>query len=174
MRIHYLYLRLIVALQVFILSCSTTEQNPRYSGDIEEKIKQVENNLGGWVQMEDSSNAWNLQQRMERYKIRGLSIAVVHNYKIEWARGYGLVDTSTRLPVTVQTLFQAGSISKSLNGVGVLKLVQDKKLDLLTDINSYLQSWKFPYDTVSKGKKITLANLLSHTAGLTILGFPGY
>lgn len=174
MHIHKFYLRLIIALQVFILSCSTTEQNPKYSRDIEEKIKQVENNLGGWVQMGDSSNKWNLQQRMERYKIRGLSIAVVHNYKVEWARGYGLMDTSTKLPVTIQTLFQAGSISKSLNSVGVLKLVQDKKLDLFTDINNYLQSWKFPYDSVSKGKKITLANLLSHSAGLSIHGFPGY
>jgi CubicO group peptidase (beta-lactamase class C family) len=84
------------------------------------------------------------------------------------------MDTATRQPVTVQTLFQAGSISKSLNAVGVLKLIQDKKLDLYTDINTYLSSWKFPYDSLSKGKKITIANLLSHTAGLTIHGFPGY
>jgi CubicO group peptidase (beta-lactamase class C family) len=71
-------------------------------------------------------------------------------------------------------LFQAASISKSLNGVGVLKLVQEGKLNLSADINDYLKSWKFPYDSVSKGKKISIANLLSHTAGLSIHGFPGY
>jgi len=67
-----------------------------------------------------------------------------------------------------------GSISKSLNGVGILKLVQEGKLNLDADINIYLKSWKFPYDSLSKGKKITIANLLSHTAGLTVHGFDGY
>ena len=111
---------------------------------------------------------------MKHYKVPGLSIAVIHDYKIEWARGYGVMDVTTKDPVTVETLFQAASISKSLNAVGVLKLVQDKKLDLYVDINNYLHTWKFPYDSVSRGKKITIANLLSHTAGLTIHGFPGY
>ena len=61
-----------------------------------------------------------------------------------------------------------------LESANVLKLVQDGKVDLNTDINTYLTSWKFPYDDVSKGKKITIANLLSHTAGLTVHGFRGY
>jgi CubicO group peptidase (beta-lactamase class C family) len=104
----------------------------------------------------------------------GLSIAVVHNYKIEWARGYGSADSAEQRPVTTQTLFQAASISKSLNGVGVLRLAQERKLDLYADINNYLTGWKFPYDSLSKGKKITVANLLSHTGGLTVHGFPGY
>jgi CubicO group peptidase (beta-lactamase class C family) len=98
----------------------------------------------------------------------------VHNYRIEWAKGYGWADSAEQRPVTTLTLFQAGSISKSLNAVGILKLVQDKRLDLYTDINTYLIGWKFPYDTLSGNKKITLANLLSHTAGLSIHGFPGY
>ena len=71
-------------------------------------------------------------------------------------------------------MFEPGSISKSLNSLGVLKLVQEGKLDLNTDINTYLTSWKFPYDSVSKGKKITIMQLLSHSAGLTVHGFPGY
>ena len=158
-----------------LLLCVTAQaQQPKYTKDIEEKIKQVENNLSGWLHIQDSVNEWNLQQRMAFYNLRGLSIAVVHNYKIEWARGYGLADTATKKPVTTQTLFQAGSISKSLNGVGVLKLVQDKKIDLYADINTYLRTWKFPYDSLSKGKTISTANLLSHTAGLSVHGFPGY
>ena len=98
----------------------------------------------------------------------------MHDFKLEWAKGYGWADVSEKRPVTEKTLFQAASISKSLNGVGVMKLVQDGKIDLHTDINQYLTSWKFPYDTVSKNKPITVAALLSHTAGLTIHGFPGY
>ena len=76
--------------------------------------------------------------------------------------------------VTEQTVFQAASISKSLNAVGLLKLAQDGKIDLNSDINTYLTGWKFPYDDVSKGKKITIANLLSHTGGLSVHGFRGY
>ena len=165
----------LVIVVFFILSLKLqAQENPVYNKEIEDKIKQVENNLSGWVQIEDSVNTWTLQQRMEHYKIRGLSIAVVHDGKIEWARGYGFADTATQKLVTTQTLFQAGSISKSLNGVGVLKLAQENKIDLYTDINTYLRSWKFPYDSLSKGKKITIANLLSHTAGLSVHGFPGY
>ena len=144
-----------------------------YSQDVEDKIKQVEENLGGWVKIEGHPN-WTLQERMVHYKIHGLSIAVVHNYQIEWARAYGWADSAEQRPVTVHTVFQAASISKSLNAVGILKLVQDKKLDLYADINNYLTSWKFPYDSLSKNKKITIINLLSHTAGLGVHGFPGY
>jgi CubicO group peptidase (beta-lactamase class C family) len=133
----------------------------------------VEGNLSGWVQTQDSVK-WTLKERMAFYKIKGLSIAVVHNYRIDWAKGYGWADSAEQRPVTTLTLFQAGSISKSLNAVGVLKLVQDNKLDLYTDINTYLTNWKFPYDSLSRNKKITIANLLSHTAGLSIHGFPGY
>jgi CubicO group peptidase (beta-lactamase class C family) len=159
-----------------LMACSSDAQqgNPTYSKDIEDKIKQVEDGLSGPLQIQDSTNTWNLQQRMKESGIFGVSIAVIHDYKIEWARGYGMADISTQTPVTTQTLFQAASISKSLNAVGVLKLAQDKKVDLYTDINTYLKSWQFPYDTISHGKKITIANLLSHTAGLTVHGFPGY
>ena len=133
----------------------------------------MENSLGDWVRTQYDT-IWNLEERMKHHKITGVSIAVVHNYKIDWAKGYGWADVAEQRPVTEKTLFQAASISKSLNSVGVLKLVQDGKLDLHTDINHYLTSWKFPYDSVSKGKPITLTALLSHTAGLTIHGFPGY
>ena len=115
-----------------------------------------------------------LTERMKKYNINGVSIAVIHNYQIEWAKGYGFADVSEKRPVTENTLFQAASISKSLNSLGVLKLVQEKKLDLNTDINKYLVTWKFPYDEKSNNKMITLSALLSHTAGLTISGFPGY
>ena len=111
---------------------------------------------------------------MKFYHANGVSIAVIKDYKIEWAKGYGWADNAQQRPVTTTTLFQAGSNSKSLNAVGILKLVQEGKLDLYSDINNYLKSWKFPYDSRSKGKKITIANLLSHTAGLTVHGFPGY
>ncbi|MGZ3752413.1 MAG: serine hydrolase domain-containing protein, partial [Mucilaginibacter sp.] len=171
--------------------CAQTDST--LTADTSEKIHLVENNLVGAKQTEGES-PFNIKDRMAHYKVRGLSIVVIHHYKIEWAKGYGWADEELKIPVTAQTLFQAASISKSLNAVGVLKLAQDKKIDLYIDINNYLAngkyadskrdsytlmnadqfSWKFPYDSVSKGKKITIANLLSHTAGLTVHGFGGY
>src|SRR5664279_283955 len=162
-----------IIMPISVITFSLNAQTKKYSSDVEEKIRLVENKLAGWVQT-GSNDRWNLAERMKKYNINGVSIAVIHNYKIEWARGYGYADVSENRQVTEKTLFQAASISKSLNAVGVLRLVQEKKLDLNTDINKYLITWKFPYDEKTNNKQITLTNLLSHTAGLTIHGFPGY
>ncbi len=140
---------------------------------VQQRTKQVENNLTEFLQTNDSGPK-NLQQRMKHYKVNGLSIAVIKNYKIDWAKAYGIADTVSKTPVTNKTLFQVASISKSLNAVGVMKLFKSRHLDLLADINTYLTSWKFPYDSLSKGKKINTAHLLSHTAGLNVSGFGGY
>jgi CubicO group peptidase (beta-lactamase class C family) len=168
----YFGITLFLLSAVFLINIQA-QPNKKYSPEVEEKIKQVEQRLGGWAQIGDIS-AWTLQERMKFYHANGVSIAVIKDYKIDWARGYGWADSAVQRPATTSTLFQAGSISKSLNAVGVLKLVQERKLNLYTDINEYLKTWKFPYDSVSKGIKISTANLLSHTAGLTIHGFPGY
>jgi CubicO group peptidase (beta-lactamase class C family) len=148
------------------------QNNATYSKEVQAKIKKFENNLGLWVQI--GNQQFTLADRMKSNHVNGVSIALIKDYKIEWAKGYGWADSAEQRPVTTSTLFQAGSISKSLNGVGILKLVQEGKLNLDSDINIYLKSWKFPYDSLSKGKKITIANLLSHTAGLTVHGFDGY
>jgi CubicO group peptidase (beta-lactamase class C family) len=148
-------------------------QNRKYSAEIEKRIAQVENNLAGWV-LTGTDDRWTLEERMKKYKINGLSIAVVNNNQIEWARGYGSAGSGGKQQVTEKTLFQAGSISKSLNSLGVLLLAQEEKLSLDQDINNYLSSWKFPYDSISREKVITTIQLLSHTAGVTVSGFPGY
>jgi CubicO group peptidase (beta-lactamase class C family) len=155
-----------------LTACTHAPQPDKvYSKDIEDKISQVEAHL---CASPTDTDLWTLSDRMKFYQVEGLSVAVIHHYRVEWARGYGWADISARRPVTTHTLFQAGSISKSLNGVGVMLLVQRHQLDLNTDINSYLKTWNFPYDSVSKGRKITLGNLLSHTGGLSVHGFPGY
>ena len=100
-------------------------QSSSYSPETEERIRLVENNLAGWV-LTGNGDTWSLVERMRNYNINGLSIAVIHNYQIEWAKGYGFANVSEQRPVTENTPFQAASISKSLNSVGILKLVQDK------------------------------------------------
>ncbi|MGB3946891.1 MAG: serine hydrolase [Bacteroidia bacterium] len=140
--------------------------------EIDRQIKLVENNLSGRVRI--SEKGYNLEDRMKFYNVKGLSLAVIHDYKIVWAKGYGWADEKEKRPVTIKTLFQAASNSKSLNGMAILKLAQDQKINLYTDINTYLKSWQFPYDSISKNKKITLADLLSHTSGIKVINFPGY
>ncbi len=137
------------------------------------EIKKVESNIIPVLQITGEPSQ-TLIERMKYYHVQGLSIAVIKDFKLLWAKGYGWADESLKVPVTTKTLFQAASISKSFNALGVLKLVQDNKLDLDADINNYLKTWKFPYDSLSKGKKITIKNLLSHTGGLTVHGFDGY
>lgn len=140
----------------------------------EVRIKAVENNLAPNLVYGDTIPSLNLLEQMKKYNIKGLSVAVIKDYKIDWAKAYGWADEGEKRPVTTNTRFQAASISKSLNSLGILKLVQQSRIGLEADINNYLKSWKFPYDTVAKNKTISVASLLSHTAGLSVHGFAGY
>ncbi|WP_343632844.1 serine hydrolase [Fluviicola sp.] len=156
-----------------LLISSPLFSQENYSGATLEKIKEVENNITGNVII-GNEKPRTIEEQMKLYGVKGMSIAVIRDYKIAWAKGYGWADEAEKRPVTTETLFEPGSISKTLNALGILKLAQEHKLDLNTDINQYLKSWKFPYDSLSKGKKITLAEILSHQAGLTVHGFPGH
>src|SRR5215211_3154072 len=118
--------------------------------------------------------AWSIEERMRHYKVPGVSVAVIKDFKVEWARGYGFKDAEAREPVTERTLFQAGSISKPVAAMTILKKVEQGRLSLDEDVNARLVSWKLPENEFTAKKKVTLANLLSHTAGLTVHGFPGY
>ena len=115
-----------------------------------------------------------LQKLMQLYKVPGLSIAVIDNFQIVWAKAYGLIEAGSTVPVTPQTLFQAGSISKPVAATGALYLVQQGKLSLDEDVNQKLKTWKVPENEFTMDKKVTLRRLMSHTAGLTVHGFPGY
>lgn len=148
------------------LSLSTFAQS------VNDKIKILENNLNYWDKSKTKKAP--LKDRMAFYNANAVSIAVIKDYKIEWVKAYGFADISEKRIATTETLFQAASISKSINSLGILKLVQEGKLGLDDDVNNYLKTWKFPYDETSKGKKITIANLLSHKAGLSVHGFGGY
>jgi len=114
-----------------------------------------------------------LAERMAALQVPGVSIAVIHHGRIEWARGFGDADLNGR-KVSPETLFQAGSISKPLAAMAALHLVQQGKLSLDTDINNTLTFWKVPESKASAGKPLTLRELLTHTGGTTVHGFPGY
>ncbi|MGX5817785.1 serine hydrolase domain-containing protein [Chitinophaga lutea] len=137
----------------------------------QDTIRRVEHNLMPWVQFEGRAPMrFSIEERLKGLDIPGVTVGVIRNYRLAWAKGYGYADKEEKRPVTTETLFQAASISKSFNALAILKLAQDGKVKLDADINTYLKTW---HPDSSKGT-ITLAHLLSHTAGLTIHGFPGY
>ena len=137
------------------------------------RIKRVEDGLLPTVLIKGEPG-WNITERMKFYKVPGLTVAVIKDFKIEWARAYGVKDLETNEPVTTDTMFQAGSISKSVNAAIAMKRVEQGKLSLDENINDKLTSWKVPDNDFTAKKKVTLKNLLSHTAGTTVHGFPGY
>jgi CubicO group peptidase (beta-lactamase class C family) len=113
-----------------------------------------------------------VRAEMAQRQIHGLSIAIIQDGRID-ARAYGL--TAPGGPaVTTTTLFQAGSISKPVAAAGALKLVEQGRLALDEDVNVKLKAWKVPENEFTVTQKVTLRRLLSHTAGLTVHGFPGY
>ena len=112
-----------------------------------------------------------IEDEMRRLHVPGLSIAVIDNGQLAWAKGYGVVMSGGQA-ITPDTLFQAASISKSITAFAAMTLVKAGRLDLNADVNSYLRSWTLP--TGEAGDKVTPLQLLSHTAGVNVSGFPGY
>ncbi len=110
-----------------------------------------------------------LQDAMARLNVPGVSVAVIKAGKIAWSRGYGVAWVGGPA-ITPRTLFQAASISKPVAAMAALRMVEQGQLDLDADINTSLTSWKLPE---GKGKP-SVRQLLSHTGGMTVSGFPGY
>lgn len=158
---------------MFVLG-QTTVPAPTSQKEIDRHIQSVESCLLPPVIVKDEPKpCTTLAQRMTELHVSGVSIAVIHDGRIEWAKGYGTRQIGGD-SVQADTLFQAGSISKPLAAMGALHLVQEGKLSLDTDINKSLTSWKLPPSTAAPEAIVTLRELLTHTAGLTVHGFPGY
>jgi CubicO group peptidase (beta-lactamase class C family) len=164
-------LKLITLLSLtLILSCTDNVTNPKTS---ENKISEVETNLIPPIYIEGDST-WTIEERMKYYDVPGVSIAVINEGEIAWVKTYGIIDKESKAPVTKNTLFQAASISKPVSAYGALRLVEQGKVDLNIDVNSQLTSWKLAENEFTADKKVTIKNLLNHSAGVTVHGFLGY
>jgi CubicO group peptidase (beta-lactamase class C family) len=141
----------------------------------DERIARVENGLQRPNRVKGSpAERMKITDRMKHYKVPGVSVAVIHEGRVAWARGYGQRDAASGAPVTAETLFQAASLSKGVAASVAMRLVEQGKLSLDEDVNAKLRSWKVPENEFTKTEKVTLRRLLSHNAGLTVHGFPGY
>jgi len=147
---------------------------PLAAADLDARIHRIEQSLRPAVAIAGQPQPqYTIADRLKFYKTPGVSVAVVADGKLEWARGYGVLAENGK-PVDPLTLFQAASISKPVAAMVALRLVDDGKLSLDEDVNLKLRSWKIPENEFTKTQKVTLRRLLNHSAGLTVHGFAGY
>jgi len=161
-------LLLTVCLALLPASCA-----PAPGAAIEGRIERVERGLRAnqgdppWKRMA-------LADRMAHYNVAGVSIAVVDNFEIEWAKGYGVLVAGGDEPVTPETRFQAASIGKTVVAVTAMRVVEEGLLDLDRDVNERLVSWRVPENEFTAQEMVTLRRLLSHSAGTDKFGYLGY
>jgi CubicO group peptidase (beta-lactamase class C family) len=160
----------LVIIATYLLPVLTLGQSPT---NLDAEIKRVESGLLSPYTVKGEPG-YAIEERMKFYKVPGLSVAVIKDFKIAWAKAYGVKDLQTKEPVTIETLFQAGSISKSVNATIAMKKVEQGKIALDDNINDKLTTWKLPENELTAKSKVTLRKILSHSAGTTVHGFPGY
>ncbi|MGY3186156.1 serine hydrolase domain-containing protein [Lysinibacillus sp. TE18511] len=108
----------------------------------------------------------NISERMEHNRVAGLSHVAIDKGKISKADYFGVSEAGTDNKINEHTIFNACSISKFLTSILVLKLVEQRLVDLDEDVNQKLVSWKVPDNAFTKHKKVTLRNLLCHQSGI--------
>ncbi|UCC80803.1 MAG: beta-lactamase family protein [Candidatus Zixiibacteriota bacterium] len=156
---------LIVLLAIW--SCSSDKTNEQ----LLHKIDNIENGLvsfmpGAQIDSAETQAAMSLSERMNLHKIPGVSVAVINDFKIEWAKAYGILSAESAEPVTTESIFEAASSTKMLVAVLALDFVERGLLDLDRDVNEYLKSWKIPENDFTRENKVTLRLLLTHQSGL--------
>jgi CubicO group peptidase (beta-lactamase class C family) len=163
---------------ILLILYSCSPQSEKDQKLLDERISRIENGLQPNLQIKYGDSVsiqyYNIEERMKELGIPGVSIAVMNNGVIEWAKGYGMADSSENREVTTETLFQAGSISKPIAATRILQLAEKRKINLDSNVNDYLTSWKLPDNKFTEKEKVTTRRMLNHSAGLTTWGFPGY
>jgi CubicO group peptidase (beta-lactamase class C family) len=111
---------------------------------------------------------------MEHYGVPGVSVAVIEDGEVLWAKGYGVKQAGSSDPIDTETVFSVGSVSKVGVAAITLRLVDERGLDLDRDVNGYLRRWQVPPNEFTAHEPVTLRRIMSHTAGLTVHGFGDY
>jgi CubicO group peptidase (beta-lactamase class C family) len=158
-----------------MLSPQAPQSSAAAAPEVSAHISHIENGLLPAVVIKGAPpKAMTVAERMAFHKVPGVSIAFFDHGEIVWTKTYGYADVASKKPVSPDTLFQAASISKPVAALAALRLVQDGKLSLDEDVNVKLKTWKVPENELTEKEKVTVRRILSHSAGLTVHGFPGY
>ena len=108
----------------------------------------------------------------KKENVPGLAVAVIRNGKIAWIQCIGYADAATKKPVTKQTIFNVGSVSKVVSAWGFMQLTEKGLVNLDAPVNQSLTRWTIPQSSYNLSK-VTLRRILSHTAGLSVHGYGG-
>lgn len=119
------------------------------------------------------TDKWILRQ-MQKYNIPGCSISVIKNYQISQVKTYGVRNKAKNEPVTVNTVFQAASMSKPVAAVAAVSAFKKNNLSLDKNVNDILVNWKIPASNYLNDHPVTMRLLLAHAAGITGFRYRGY
>lgn len=108
-----------------------------------------------------------LTEKIVKGDIPSLTVAVFENGKITWMESFGYADKENKIKATPNTLYSIASTSKPMTATGIMKLVEQGKIDLDLDVETYLDTIKLKNYSNSTDK-VTCRNLLSHTSGLAM------
>lgn len=112
-------------------------------------------------------------EALKENHVPGLALAIIEDGEVIFKKGYGFADVTKKEEVNAKTGFNIGSISKMFTAWGIMKLAEEGKLDLEEPASNYISSWKLPLSEFDESK-VTIRNLLQHTAGLSVHGYNGY
>ncbi len=154
----------------FVAGCSSNDTD-----DVQSRIAAVERSLiAAVVNTGSEPVGMSISDRMQHFQVPGVSIAVINNGKIEWAKGYGATEADGTQEITTDTVFQAASVSKPVSVTGIMLLAQAGIIDITRNVNDYLTSWYLADNDLTKTNKATVQRLMSHTGGTNLSGFAGY
>jgi CubicO group peptidase (beta-lactamase class C family) len=147
---------LIIVFSIILLSLSCSSLNPDRrvieKGDFSEAITILDTII---------------RNNLKQQRIPGAAVALVHEGQVIFSRCYGYGDTGGKTPITEDTYFMVGSLTKSFTALAVQKLIEQGKIDLNIDIRNYLPI--FSIRNLHGGEAlITVHQLLTHTSGLMV------
>ncbi|HEX4457745.1 MAG TPA: serine hydrolase domain-containing protein, partial [Polyangia bacterium] len=158
-------------------ACGTTRSRAARAtnaDDVAAAMARVEHGLAPEVRFAGERGGWSIDERLRALRVPGVSIAVIHDGRVAWAKAYGVADVPSGRRMDVDTRFGVASISKMATGIVALQLVDRGQVALDADINQALRSWKVPENELTRGHPVTLRQLLSHSGGInlhTVLGY---
>ncbi|HEY3836360.1 MAG TPA: serine hydrolase [Bryobacteraceae bacterium] len=107
------------------------------------------------------------------YNVPGLAAALIRHGAVVWMKGYGFADVAFAKPITPDTAFNVGSLSKTATAWGVMRLVERRKVELDRPVDDYLKGWRLPPSQFD-AKQVTIRRVLSHTAGISNHDYHGW
>lgn len=154
-----------------LISCAQDVSKNNNDEKVEIITSQADNE-GGAITLDSIKNY--VPFLMEKYQVPGVSLIVIEEGEITLSQGFGQIQVGKEEKINPETMFSVGSISKFVNAILILKLVEQGKLDLDADVNQYLSKWKVPDSEYNQEQAVTLRHILSHTAGFSVHGFADF